>query len=68
MRVKVRVPGQFYPKVIGEIKGLGKMSDEQWLADGAWSATLEIPAGVQTELYEKLSARTKGTAETTLVK
>ncbi|MCI4317513.1 MAG: ribosome assembly factor SBDS [Thermoplasmata archaeon] len=68
VRVKVRVPGQYYPKVIGEIKGLGKMSDEQWMADGAWSATLEIPAGVQTELYEKLSARTKGTAETTLVK
>ena len=68
VRVKVRVPGQHYPRVIGEIKGLGKMSDEQWLSDGAWSAILEIPAGVQTELYEKLNARTKGTAETTLVK
>lgn len=68
VRVKVRVPGQHYPKVIGELKGIGKISEELWQSDGAWTAILEIPAGVQTELYEKLNARTKGTAETTLVK
>jgi ribosome maturation protein SDO1 len=68
VRVRVKVPAQYYPKVIGELKGLGKLADEQWLPDGAWSALLEIPAGVQTELYAKLSARTKGAAETALVK
>lgn len=68
VRVRIRVPAQHYPRVIGEIKSIGRMSDEQWLGDGSWSAVVEIPAGVQTELYEKLSARTKGTAETTLVK
>ncbi len=68
VRVKIRIPAQHYPRVIGEIKGMGKLSDEQWLADGAWTAILEIPAGVQTELYEKLNARTRGTAETALVK
>ena len=68
VRVKIRIPAQHYPKVIGELKALGKLSDEQWGADGAWSGTLEIPAGVQTELYEKLNARTKGAAETSLLK
>jgi ribosome maturation protein SDO1 len=68
VRVKIRVPAQHYPRVIGEIKGMGKLADEQWLGDGSWSGILEIPAGVQTELYEKLNARTKGTAETSLVK
>ncbi len=68
VRVKIRIPAQHYPRVIGELKGLGKLTDEQWLADGAWTAILEIPAGVQTELYEKLNARTRGTAETALVK
>ena len=47
---------------------MGKLSDEQWGGDGSWSGILEIPAGVQTDLYEKLNARTKGTAETALVK
>ena len=68
VRVRLKVPAQYYPKVIGELKGLGRLSDETWLADGGWSAVLEIPAGVQTELYEKLNARTKGAAETALVK
>jgi ribosome maturation protein SDO1 len=68
VRVRLKVPAQFYPRVIGELKALGKLADEQWMPDGAWSAVLEIPAGVQTELYEKLSARTKGAAETALVK
>jgi ribosome maturation protein SDO1 len=67
-RVRIRIPAQYYPKVIGELKSLGRLSDEQWLSDGSWSAVLEIPAGVQTELYEKLNARTKGAAETALVK
>jgi ribosome maturation protein SDO1 len=68
VKVRVRIPGQFYPRSIGEIKGLGRLLEEQWLSDGSWSGVLEIPAGIQTELYEKLSARTKGAAETALVK
>ena len=68
VRVKIKIPAQHYPRVISELKGLGKLADEQWLADGSWSGILEIPAGVQTELYEKLNARTKGAAETALVK
>jgi ribosome maturation protein SDO1 len=68
VKVRVRVPGQHYPRVIGEIKGLGRLLEETWLGDGAWTGVVEIPAGIQTELYEKLSARTKGAAETALVK
>ncbi|MGA9839234.1 MAG: ribosome assembly factor SBDS [Thermoplasmata archaeon] len=68
VKVRVKLPAQHYPRVIGDIKGLGRLMDEQWLGDGSWSGVLEIPAGVQTELYEKLNARTKGAAETALVK
>ena len=68
VKVRIRVPGQHYPRVIGEIRGLGRLLEETWLSDGAWNGIVEIPAGVQTELYEKLNARTKGAAETALVK
>ncbi|HTT15293.1 MAG TPA: ribosome assembly factor SBDS [Thermoplasmata archaeon] len=68
VKVRIRLPAQHYPRVIGELKGLGRILEEQWLGDGAWSGVVEIPAGVQTELYEKLNARTKGAAETALVK
>ena len=68
VKVRIRLPGQYYPRVIGEVKGLGRLLEEQWLSDGTWSGIVEIPAGLQTELYEKVSARTKGSAETALVK
>ncbi len=68
VKVKIRVPAQHYPRVIGEVKGLGRLLEENWMSDGSWHAIVEIPAGVQTELYEKLNARTKGAAETALVK
>jgi len=68
VKVRIRVPAQHYPRVIGEVRGLGRLLEESWLSDGAWTAVVEIPAGVQTELYEKLNARTKGAAETALVK
>jgi ribosome maturation protein SDO1 len=68
VKVRVKLPAQHYPRVIGDLKGMGRLLDEQWLGDGSWSGIIEIPAGVQTELYEKLNARTKGAAETALVK
>lgn len=68
VKMRLRVPGQHYPRVIGELKGLGKLSDEAWGSDGSWAAVIEIPAGVQTELLEKLNARTKGAAEAARVK
>jgi ribosome maturation protein SDO1 len=68
VKVRIKLPAQNYPHVIGDLKGFGRIMDEQWLGDGSWSGVVEIPAGVQTELYERLNARTKGAAETALVK
>jgi ribosome maturation protein SDO1 len=67
VKVKIRVRAQDYPKVIGDLKGFGKLSEESWLGDGSWTGVIQIPAGVQTDLYAKLNAKTKGTAETSLV-
>jgi len=68
VKVRLKLPAQYYPRVIGEVKGMGRLLEENWLSDGSWSGIVEIPAGLQTELYEKLGARTKGALETALVK
>jgi ribosome maturation protein SDO1 len=68
VKVRIKVRGQDYPKIVGDLKGFGKVAEEGWLADGSWTGVLEIPAGVQTELYERLNARTRGAAEAVLVK
>jgi len=67
-KVRIRLPAQHYPHVIGSLKEMAKILEEQWLADGTWSGMVEIPAGLQTDLYAMLNARTKGAAETALVK
>ena len=64
VHMRVRVPAAAYPKVIGELKALGRILSEDWGSDGSWSCTVEIPGGVQTDLQERLKARTKGQAET----
>ena len=68
VKVRIKLPAQYYPRVIGELKGMAKIDEELWQSDGTWSGLVEIPAGVQTDLYGMLNARTKGAAETTLVK
>jgi len=68
VKVRIRLPAQHYPRVIGDIKSLGRLLQEEWQSNGGWVGVVEIPAGVQTELYERLSARTKGAVETGLVK
>jgi len=47
VRVRVKVPAQYYPRVIGELKGIGKLADEQWLPDGAWSAVVDCDAMIR---------------------
>jgi len=68
VKVRIRLPAQHYPRVIGDLKTMGRLLQEEWQSNGAWVGVVEIPAGMQTELYERLSARTKGVAETGLVK
>lgn len=68
VKLKLHVPGQAYPKVIGEIKSGAKLISEEWTTDGGWTAIVEIPGGIQTDFLERLQARAKGQLESALVK
>ncbi len=67
-KVAVRLSAQDYPKVFGEIKNYGTVVREEWQPNGSWIGLVELPAGLQQEFIEKLSQRTKGAAETKVVK
>ena len=43
------------------------MEREEWTADGSWIGLMEIPAGLITEITDKLKHKTKGTASVKLV-
>ena len=50
------------------VKNFGKMLKDEWLNDGSWLGVIEIPGGLETELYENLNNATKGEVETKVVK
>lgn len=66
--VVVKVSGSDYGKVYPYVKSTGVLKKEEWQNDGSWMGTIEIPAGLQTEFYEKLNDKTKGNVEVKIVK
>jgi ribosome maturation protein SDO1 len=71
MRVEtllVKVSAQYSGQTIGILKNYGEILKEDWGADGTLSAIVEIPAGGQPGLLDRLGSTTKGAAQVTIVK
>lgn len=67
IQVAVRVPAEYTGKAYGQIREMGQLKQEEWQQDGALVVVLEIPAGAQTEVYDRLNALTQGNVETRLL-
>jgi ribosome maturation protein SDO1 len=61
-KIEIVIPGQYTGNAYGVIKKSGKMLQEDWLSDGNLKILLEIPAGAQEELENKINSLTKGSA------
>jgi len=61
--VAVRIPPEYASKAYGTVKGFGVIKREQWQADGSWSATVEMPAGLYGPFLDKLGKITRGNVE-----
>lgn len=61
VKMEVTIPPEYANKSFGVLKRYGMKSD-QWLADGSLSATLEFPAGMQTEFFDRINSATQGKA------
>jgi len=68
IKVAVHLPGDEYGKLYGDIVQMGKLIREEWQKDGTWIGIVELPAGLQNDFYELLNDKTKGNAETKIVK
>jgi len=68
IKLLVRVAAQYSGQTIGVLKNYGEILKEDWLADGTLSAIVEIPAGGQPGLLDRLGSTTKGAAQVTVVK
>jgi len=68
MRVAVKVFAEHAAKAYGTIKGYGTITREEWQADGALVAVVEMPAGVYGPFIERLGKITQGTIQAKVLK
>ena len=68
LKVAVRLSGENYGKTYADITGFGNIIKEEWQKDGSWIGVVEIPAGLQSDFYDRLNKRTKGDVETKIIK
>jgi len=60
VRVAIKVPAQYAGRAVGVIRNFGTPSKEEYGADGSYLCVLEVPAGIQADIYDKLNSLTHG--------
>ncbi len=60
LELQIKVPAQYSAKCYGVIKEFGKMKREEWLSDGSFLCIIDIPAGIKTDVFNKLNNLTHG--------
>lgn len=61
--IQLTVPAQYAGKTYAAIKQLSKILRESWNSDGSWTGLVEIPGGLEQDLYDKLNGLTHGTLQ-----
>src|SRR3972149_349013 len=68
IKVAIKLPAEYAAKSYGDVAKFGNLTKQEWQNDGSWIGVIEIPAGMQDDLYNLLNSHTKGSAETKLLK
>lgn len=68
VRISVKVPAEHIGKAYGVIRNYGTLEREDWQSDGSWIGIIKIPAGMQTDFYDKLNDVTKGNISTKILR
>ena len=68
VRISVKIPAEQIGKAYGTVRNYGTLEREDWQSDGSWIGIVRIPAGMQTDFYDKLNDITKGNVSTKILK
>jgi ribosome maturation protein SDO1 len=66
--LQLKIPPQFAGKTYTILKSSGTILNEQWLNDGSLQVSMQVLAGIQDELFQKLASLTHGQYESKVVK
>ena len=65
--LEIRIPAKHAGKSYSTLKQYGTLLKDEWQNDGSLKAILEIPAGLQSELFDKLNSLTHGEVESKVI-
>jgi len=68
IQIAIKIPPEFSGKAGSVVRSLGVLLKEEWASNGSYICLLEIPAGVQPEVYDRLNNLTRGQIEVKIVK
>jgi len=68
IKIAVKVSGEYYGKIYGEVTKMGTLLQEEWQKDGSWIGLVEIPAGIQGEFFDMLNKKTHGKVQTKILR
>ena len=67
-KLAVKLTGDAYGKVYGDILRTGYLIKEEWGKDGSWMGLLEVPAGIVGDIMRQLSRKSRENVEIRIVK
>jgi ribosome maturation protein SDO1 len=68
LQIAVKIPPEFAGRAGSVVRSLGTLIKEDWAGDGSYIGLVEIPAGMQTEVYDRLNNLTHGQVEVKVIK
>jgi len=63
-KIEIKISSEHAGKAYGTVSQFAKPQKEEWKDDGSYVCVVEIPAGLESDLYEKINNMTHGTAQT----
>ncbi len=66
--IALKIPPEYAPKCYSTVKSFGTMLREEWQTNGYWVAVIEIPGGMENDLYDKLNKICHGNVESKMLK
>jgi len=67
IEIAIRVPIEYAGKASSIVREITDVKKEDWTSD-SWIALIEIPAGIQSDIYDRLNKLTAGKVEVKIVK
>jgi len=66
--IAIKIPPDFAPKCYSTVKSFATILREEWQTNGYWVGVVEIPGGMENDLYDKLNKICHGNVESKVLK